>query len=266
MARVTRIPSNAGGPVMLTMRLTALACLVGFGVAPAVVYAQWPPTKIQNVKVLSPDISIRSLVDTMAGFTRALGVRCTYCHVGSEALDLSAYDFVSDSLPSKRKAREMLRMVLAINHDYLTQVPERREPPIVVTCATCHRGVAQPRPLQQVLLMAYDAAGADSVETAYRALRARYYGSASYDFGEVPLADVAAALRARDKLADALRLYKLNIEQSPKSGFALRQTAGAELVAGDTTAAIAYFEKALELNANDVQSQHALELLRKKKP
>ena len=117
-----------------------------------------------------------------------------------------------------------------------------------------------------MLLIAYDAAGVDSVEAAYRALRARYYGSAAYDFGEVPLADVAAAVRARDKLTDALRLYKLNIEVTPKSGFALRQAAGAELAAGDTAAATAHFEKALELNANDVQSLRALESLRKRKP
>ena len=123
MASVCEDHSNAGLPVTQRMRLTALVCLVGLGVAPRVVYPQWPPTKVQNVKVLPPRHVIRSLVDTMAAFTRALGVRCTYCHVGSEASDLSAYDFVSDSLSSKRKAREMLRMVLAINHDYLAQLP-----------------------------------------------------------------------------------------------------------------------------------------------
>ena len=42
--------------------------------------------------------------------------------------------------------------------------------------------------------------------------RTRYYGRAAYDFGEVPLADVGAALRARGKTADALRFYVLNTE------------------------------------------------------
>src|SRR5689334_7637653 len=100
---------------------------------------QWPPQRLQNVKVLPQDISIRALVDTMAGFTRALGVRCTYCHVGSENVTLDKYDFVSDSLAPKRKAREMLRMVSAINTDHLAKLPDRRTPAIVVTCATCHR-------------------------------------------------------------------------------------------------------------------------------
>ena len=32
----------------------------------------------------------------MPGFTRALGVRCSYCHVGEEGESLSTYDFASD--------------------------------------------------------------------------------------------------------------------------------------------------------------------------
>src|SRR5947207_12971223 len=116
----------------------------------------------------------------------------------------------------------MCRMVFAITRDGLTKLADRRDPPIVVTCATCHRGVAQPRPLQQILLTAYDAGGADSAEAAYRALRQRYYGSAAYDFGEVPLADLGAALRARERLTDAVRFYVLNTQFSPTSWFAFR--------------------------------------------
>lgn len=239
----------------------AAACLAA---GSSVTAAQWPPERIKNVKVLGADISIRSLVDTMAGFTRALGVRCTYCHVGSESASLDTYDFVSDSLPAKVKAREMLRMVLAINGEHLTKLADRRDPPIVVTCATCHRGVTQPRPLQQVLLTAYGASGVDSVESAYRALRERYYGAAAYDFGEVPLADVAGVVRTRGKLADALRLNKLNVEFSPRSGFALRQTAGVELALGDTAAAIASLERALVLNPKDAQAQGTLNAVRRK--
>jgi hypothetical protein len=234
------------------------------GAAPWTARAQWPPERLTNVKALPANISVRALTDTMAGFTRALGVRCTYCHVGDDAGPLEKYDFASDSLPTKSKAREMIRMVTAINGEHLTKLSGRREPAIVVTCATCHRGVTQPRPLQQVLLIAYDRGGADSVEAAYRALRDRYYGRAAYDFGEVPLADVAAAVRARGSLPDAIRLHKLNVEFSPRSGFALRQTAGAELVAGDTAAAIGFLERALVLNPNDTQAKGTLDAVRRK--
>jgi tetratricopeptide (TPR) repeat protein len=239
--------------------LTVLVAL-----APSCLLAQWPPERLKNVQVLPKDLAIRALVDTMAGFTRALGVRCAYCHVGGETTPFDSLDFSSDSMPAKVKAREMLRMVLAINRDHLTKVVDRRSPPIVVTCATCHRGIAQPRPLQQVLLMAYDAGGVDSTEAAYRALRQRYYGAAAYDFGEVPLADVASAIRARGKLPDALRLHSLNIEFSPRSGFALRQAASAQLAAGDTAAAVADLERALSINANDSQARGLLDGIRRK--
>jgi tetratricopeptide (TPR) repeat protein len=245
-----------------------MRCLAGLGlsvVAAGPAWAQWPPAQLRNLKELPAEITVRALVDTMAGFTRALGVRCTYCHVGREGAPFDSLNFVSDSLATKRKAREMLRMVRAINGDHLAKLAERRQPAIVVTCTTCHRGITQPRTLQDVLLIAYDAGGADSAEAAYRALRRRYYGSAAYNFGEVPLADVAAAVQQRGKLADALRLHALNVEFSPQSGFALRQSAGAQLEVKDTAAAVASLERALALNPNDSQAKAALEVLRKKR-
>src|SRR6185503_13100269 len=58
--------------------------------------AQFPPQKLQNLKVFPKDIPVRALLDTMGGFTRALGVRCSYCHVGNEGEPLSTYDFAAD--------------------------------------------------------------------------------------------------------------------------------------------------------------------------
>jgi len=222
---------------------------------------QFPPTKLENLKVFPKEIAVRALIDTMQSFTRALGVRCTYCHVGEEGQPLSSFDFPSDKKPEKTKAREMLRMVGAINGEYLTKLVDRRTPQINVACATCHRGVAQPRPLQQVVLNAYDSTGADSAVALYRALRTRYYGRAAYDFGEVPLADVGAALRARGKMADALRFYILNTEMSPTSAFAFRQAADAQLAAGDTAAAVRNLQQALTINPNDRQAKGILERL-----
>lgn len=223
--------------------------------------AQFPPQKLQNLKVFPKDIPVRALLDTMGSFTRALGVRCTYCHVGNEGEPLSSFDFASDQKPEKNKAREMLRMVGAINGEYLAKLAARRTPPINVACMTCHRGVAEPRPIQQVVLNAYDAAGADSAEAVYRALRTRYYGRASYDFGEVPLADVGAALRARGKTADALRFYVLNTELTPNSAFAFRQAAEAQLAAADTASAIRNLQRALTINPNDRQAKQTLDKL-----
>lgn len=224
---------------------------------------QFPPARLENVKAYPPDISVRALVDSMAGFTRALGVRCTYCHLGRESDPLETYDFKSDEKPAKVKAREMIRMVAAINGDHLGRLSDRREPSIVVTCATCHRGVPEPRPLQQVLLSAYDHFGADSAESVYRRLREQYLGRAAYDFGEVALADVATALRRRGSPADGLRFDVLNTEFSPNSGFAHRQVATAHLAIADTAAAIRSLERALAINANDAQARQRLNVLRR---
>ena len=243
------------------MRRLAAALPLVLALARPAAAQQWPPERLKNLEVLPKDIPVRALVDTMARFTRALGVRCTYCHVGQEGDPLEKYDFVSDEKPAKEKARAMLRMVAAINGEHLAKLEARREPRVVVTCITCHRGVAEPRPLQQVLLTAYDAAGPDSAEAAYRALRQRYHGAAAYDFGEVPLADLGAVLRGRGKLADALRFYLLNTQFSPGSGFAFRQAAAAQVAAGDTAAAVASLRRALAINASDAQARQALQAL-----
>ena len=240
------------------------ALLLLGGGATALPAQQFPPARLENVKALPADLPVRALIDTMASFTRALGVRCTHCHVGQESQPLESYNFVSDEKPAKVKAREMIRMVAAINNDHLGKLAERKDPRIVVSCATCHRGVTEPRPLQQVLLTSYDRLGPDSAVAIYRRLRQRYYGAAAYDFGEVPLADVATAIRRRGQPADALRFNLLNTELSPNSGFAHRQTAEAYVALADTASAIASLERALAINANDTQAQQRLAALRRR--
>lgn len=246
-----------------------LSCLVALALFPAAVLAQQPGAmpKPKNLKVFPKDIPVRALLDTMRTFTGALGVRCTYCHVEKPAAagERPEMDFAADTKAEKLKARVMLRMVAAINGEHLTKLESRRQPPVVVSCATCHRGVAVPRPLQQVVLMAYDSSGADSAIAAYRALRTQYYGRASYDFGDAPLADVGSALRARQKFADAVRFYLLNTEYSPNSSFAFRGAGEGQLAAGDTVAAIASLEHALMLEPRNMQVQRMLDSLKAKR-
>jgi tetratricopeptide (TPR) repeat protein len=123
--------------------------------------------------------------------------------------------------------------------------------------------VSEPRPLQQVLMIAYDSGGAEAAERRYRELRERYYGRASYDFGEVPLADLANAVR-QTSMTDALRFHLLNTEFAPNSAFAHRQAGQAFLAAGDTTKAIASFERAIAIQPNDQQTARTLDSLKKR--
>jgi tetratricopeptide (TPR) repeat protein len=228
--------------------------------------AQFPPERLTNIKAFPATIQIPALIDSMKGFTRALGVRCTYCHVGREDQSLDQYDFASDEEVPKEKARTMIRMVAAINAQYLAALPSRRDPLITVTCATCHHGVAQPRTIQQIVLESYHRSGADSAEAMYRALRARYYGSAAYDFGEVPLTDVAAAMQSESKSADAIRFYKLNVELLPTSGFGYRQLGLAYLAEHDTAAAVTAFQMRLELQPTNPEAKQMAEMLTKRPP
>src|SRR5262245_28770953 len=103
--------------------------------------------EFKNLKVLPKDIKPEELRAMMGGCTRALGVRCVYCHVGEEG-KLKPQDFALDDKPTKRKAREMLRMVKAINETYLAGLESRSKPPVGVQCVTCHRGAATPRMLE----------------------------------------------------------------------------------------------------------------------
>lgn len=222
----------------------------------------FPPTELKNLKVFPSSIPVRALLDTMGTFTRALGVRCAFCHAGGDTVPVARLDFQSDAKPQKLRAREMLRMVRAIDGDFLSKMAGRVQPPVTVSCATCHRGVALPRPLQQVLMMAYDSGGVNGVLGTYGSLRAQYYGRAAYDFGEVPLSDVADSIRLRGKIADAVRVHHLNMEENPTSTFALRQAAAADVLAGDTLSALQSLERALTINPRDNQAQAALTKLR----
>jgi hypothetical protein len=65
---------------------------------------KWPEHP-KNLKVLPPDTGPEKLSAIMRGFTRSLGIRCQYCHVGEEGKPLSSFDFVSDANPNKDRAR-----------------------------------------------------------------------------------------------------------------------------------------------------------------
>jgi hypothetical protein len=104
---------------------------------------QWSwPEHMENPQVLPEDTDVARLRGTMIGFVFGLGVRCSYCHVGTGD-DLSQYDFASDDNPNKESARGMMRMTWAINTDHLPAVSSH-EPDWQVTCFTCHRGSVLP--------------------------------------------------------------------------------------------------------------------------
>ena len=128
--------------------LAASAGLFGVSLATAQTTAPAPPAMSwadpphKNLKVLPKDISRADLLGTMKFFSQSLGVRCTYCHVGTEGQPLSTFDFASDAKEHKNTARAMMAMVATLNQKTLpaaTGLPDAK-----VTCFTCHRGSTKP--------------------------------------------------------------------------------------------------------------------------
>ena len=108
------------------------------------------PERAENLQVLPADFPPERLSAVMRGFTRALGVRCTYCHVGEEGQPLSTFDFASDDNPKKDIARTMLRMLGVIN-DTLATIDPSGPKRVNMWCHTCHRGRPRPTTLDEEL-------------------------------------------------------------------------------------------------------------------
>src|SRR6476620_9337894 len=103
----------AGAAVILTAPAVAQPPPAGTPVAPRQEFV-WP-ARISNARALPADIGADRLRATMVSFSRSLGVRCQFCHVGQEGAPLSTFDFASDARPHKNIARGMIRMVQHIN-------------------------------------------------------------------------------------------------------------------------------------------------------
>ena len=110
---------------------------------------KWPPEKFVNLKIFPPDTTPDVLINAMKNFTRYLGVRCQFCHVGEEGMPLEKFDFVSDVKPEKETARMMIRMAGEINAQLTKAMPDASSNGYQVTCYTCHRGAQHPQHLPQ---------------------------------------------------------------------------------------------------------------------
>ncbi len=218
---------------------------------------KFPPDSLVNVKVFPKSTPVPQLIAAMRSFTEGLGVRCQFCHVGEEGQPLSQYNFPSDQKRTKLVARQMMLMVEEVNRRVDT-IPGHKPDDTRVSCMTCHRGVTIPMPLDQVIANAANAAGADSAIRAYRALRQRYYGSGSYDFGETTLETAALRLGQAGKVDDALALLSLDDEFFPQSSNVAVFRGNVLLMKADTTAAAAAFREAIKRDSTNQQARGRL--------
>jgi len=222
----------------------------------------WPPDSLINTKVFPKTTPVMQVVGAMRNITGALGVRCQFCHVGEEGMPLERFDFAKDEKHTKLVARQMMLMVQEINRR-LDTLPEhghhdQTTPKLQVTCATCHRGVSRPAPLATVMEETATAAGADSATRLYRALREKYYGRDSYDFGEQSLNTAAFRLARANRFDDAFALLRLNEQLFPGSSGMYVFRGNISLMKSDTAAAVAAFREAVKRDSTNQEAKGRL--------
>jgi hypothetical protein len=218
---------------------------------------KFPPDSLINTQVIPRNTPVIQVVGMMRDFAGGLGVRCQFCHVGDEGMPLERFDFAKDEKRPKLVARQMMRMVQEINRR-LDTIPGRETPGLAVTCATCHRGVSRPVPLNVLLTDIAVAAGADSAIRAYQALRQRYYGRDAYDFSEFSLNSAAFRLGRARRYDDAFALLGLNEELYPGSSAMYVFRGNINLMRGDTTAAAAAFREAIRRDSTNAEARGRL--------
>jgi hypothetical protein len=224
--------------------------------------AQQPPP-MTNLQIYPKETPRPEIVATMQGFVQALGVQaaggCGYCHVGTAP----AFDFASDTKPAKTVARKMI----LLSRDITAKLPEvTGKPAAEVTrlrCATCHRGLAIPKLLPDVLTETSTRSGTAAAVQQYRELRTKFYGGQSYDFSENALVAAATPLINGNKPDEALTWLQLNAEFYPKSSATYAALGQAYAKKNDTPNAIKSFEKAIELDPNNQNAKRQLEQLKK---
>lgn len=180
-----------------------------------------------NLQILDADISRQELGSFMLQNSLGLGLPrrqsegCLYCHVGDMDKPVTEWDFASDEKEAKLQGRTMMAMVRDINAQHLSKLDGRDES-VEVTCATCHRGRTDPRPLPVVLREIYKANGIGKTIARYRDLRERYFGAGAYDFRPAVLIRLADEMATNAAWDDALLLARLNEEVNPNNPAAAR--------------------------------------------
>jgi tetratricopeptide (TPR) repeat protein len=218
------------------------------------------PAEFTNLQYFPKTISRDELIGVMRGFSFSLNVRCEYCHAGKDSPNLKEMNFSSDEKETKKTARNMLRMVDAINQEYISKLG--RTTSNRVECVTCHHGLSIPRTMNGVLAETLEKEGIPAAIARYRDLRKKAYGDGRYNFGETPLNQLTESLLKQNKTKEAVAIMELNVEvNTPPSLWSYNLLAMAHKANKETEKAQADFRKILELNPQDAWAKKQLEEL-----
>lgn len=218
------------------------------------------PADFTNLQYFPKTISRDELIGVMRGFSFSLSVRCEYCHAVKEGVSFKDANFASDEKEAKKTARAMLRMVDAINQEYIAKLG--RTTSNRVECVTCHHGLSIPRTMNGVLAEILEKEGIPAAIARYRELRKKAYGDGQYDFGETPLNQLTESLLKQHKTKEAAAIMELNVEvNTPPSLWSYGLLAMAHAANKETEKAQADYRKILELNPQDTWAKKQLEEL-----
>jgi hypothetical protein len=228
----------------------------------------------QNLKVLAPDTPQPQLLQTMQGFAQALGVQCGYCHASAPAPEggrgfgavggrgrgaAPQLDFASDEKPAKKAAREMMLIVRDLNAKVPAAVSRSAGATTSVACITCHRGVAIPRQLSDILTQTAAANGTPAAIAHYKELRKQFFGAQAYDFSETSLVTIAQRASTPD---EAIAWLQLNLDYFPFSSRTYAALAQAQQKRNDRDGALKSLTRATELDPQNAQLARQLAQLK----
>jgi hypothetical protein len=235
------------GALIRQVGITALLTVAAF--------AQFPD-KYKNLQYYPKSVSKQDLQNAMRNFSLSLGGDCETCHVATPDHHL---DFASDDKQEKLTARQMLKMVDQINHGYIATLGTSASP---VECVTCHRGIQKPVTINRVLLEAIEKKSVEAAIAQYTDLRKKYYGSASYDFSELPLDMVAESLVQKDQAKDALAIMDMNLSFNTPTARTYNVLAMVHRANGESEKAKADLGRLLELQPENRRAKQMLEELK----
>jgi hypothetical protein len=218
------------------------------------------PPPITNLQIIPKDTPREQVIATMQSIAGALGVQCNYCHVQEGRGGRN--DMASDEKPMKKTARQMMVFARELNEKLPAVVGKPANEATRIGCMTCHRGVAVPKQLTQVLNEAVNAKGLEGAVAQYRELRTKYTGTMAYDLSENGLITMAQAAINADRADNALAWLTLNLEFYPKSSRTYQAMAQAHQKKNDKDAAIKDLEKAVEMDPNNAQAKAQLAQLK----
>ncbi len=240
----------------------AVAAAVWLAGAEPAAAQEWTwPERAENLTELPEDFPPERLSAVMRGFSQALGVRCSHCHVGEEGRPLSTFDFASDANPNKDRARAMYRMLGVVN-DHLDEIDPSGDQRVNMWCHTCHAGKPRPLTLAEAVDESYRSGGGEAAWSRFVGLRDRYFGAAAYDFTASSVDAVGASMAQAGDTVLAWRFFEDNVARYPDDWQARERMGDTWLARGDTARAIEHWERALELLPSNPRAREKLQRIR----